>query len=78
MNTSPIDTYDSAEAYFTFGPDSFGMWLFVILAMLAFLYVGLRAFQFEQRHFAEVTADADAQALAATATNGHEPEPHAT
>ena len=70
MNTSPIDTYDGAEAYFTFGPDSVGMWIFVILAMLAFLYVGYQAMRFESEHFTEVTSDPEAQALAARFTNG--------
>jgi hypothetical protein len=57
VNTSPIDSYDGAEAYFTFGPDSAGMWIFLILAMLAFLYVGVRAMRFENKHFAEVAED---------------------
>jgi hypothetical protein len=55
MNTSPIDTYDGAEAYFTFGPDSVGMWIFLVLAFVLFVYVGVRAMQLEQRGFAEVT-----------------------
>ena len=57
MNTSPIDTYDGAEAYFTFGPDSVGMWIFLVLAAAAFIYVGVRAMQFENEGFAEVTGD---------------------
>ena len=65
MNTSPIDTYDGAEAYFTFGPDSVGMWVFLVLACALFVYVGVRAAQFEGKHFAEVTEDPEAQALAA-------------
>jgi hypothetical protein len=59
MNTSPIDTYDGAEAYFTFGPDSVGMWIFLVLAFVLFVYVGVRAMQLEQRGFAEVTPDPD-------------------
>jgi hypothetical protein len=69
VNTSPIDSYEGAEAYFTFGPDSVGMWIFLILAMAVFLYVGVRAMMFENRHFAEVTADPDAQALAERVVN---------
>jgi hypothetical protein len=57
MNTSPIDTYDGAELTFTFGGGSFGMWLFLVLAALLFVYVGVRAAQLESRHFAEITAD---------------------
>ncbi len=70
MNGSPIDTYDGAEAYFTFGPDSVGMWISVIVAMLMFLYVGYKAIAFEREHFAEITSDPEAQALAARVTNG--------
>jgi hypothetical protein len=55
MNTSPIDTYDGAEAYFTFGPDSVGMWIFLVLAFAIFLFVGVRAAQFESGRFDEVT-----------------------
>jgi hypothetical protein len=65
MNTSPIDSYDGAEAYFTFGGGSVGMWIFLVLAMAAFLYVGVRAMQLESHHFTEVAEDLDAQALAA-------------
>lgn len=63
MNTSPIDSYDGAEVYFTFGGGAFGMWLFLVLAALLFVYVGVRAAQFESRHFAEVTADPGVAAL---------------
>ena len=59
MNTSPIDTYDGAEAYYTFGPDSVGMWIFLVLAFVLFVYVGVRATQIEQRGFAEVPQDPD-------------------
>ena len=56
MNTSPIDTYDAAELTFTFGGGSFGMWLFLVLAALLFVYVGVRAAHLESSHFAEITA----------------------
>jgi hypothetical protein len=57
MNTSPIDSYDGADVYFTFGGGSAGMWIFLVLAAAMFVYVGVRAAQLEARHFAEVTAD---------------------
>ena len=57
MNTSPIDTYDGADAYFTFGPDSVGMWIFLILGFALFLYVCVRAMQFENAGFHEVEGD---------------------
>ncbi len=57
MNTSPIDSYDGADAYFTFGPDSVGMWIFLVFGFALFLYVGVRAMQFESQEFHEVEAD---------------------
>lgn len=57
MNTSPIDTYDGADAYFTFGPDSVGMWIFLVLAVAAFLYVGVRAVQLENAGFDDVVEE---------------------
>jgi hypothetical protein len=57
MNTSPIDSYDGAEAYFTFGPDSVGMWIFLVLAVVSFLYVGVRAMQLESQGFHAVAED---------------------
>jgi hypothetical protein len=54
MNTSPIDTYDGADAYFTFGPDSVGMWIFLVLAVAAFVFVGVRAMQLENAGFDDV------------------------
>jgi hypothetical protein len=56
MNTSPIDTFDGAEAYFTFGPDSVGMWIFLILAFALFVFVGIRAAQIEAHGFEEIRA----------------------
>jgi hypothetical protein len=57
MNTSPIDTYEGAEAYYTFGPDSVGMWIFLALAVAAFLYVGVRAMQLESGGFEDVAEE---------------------
>jgi hypothetical protein len=56
MNGSPIDSYDVADVYFTFGGGSVGMWIFLVLAVVLFVSVGVRAAQFESRRFAEVTA----------------------
>ena len=57
MNTSPIDTYDGADAYYTFGPDSVGMWVFLVLAVAAFVYVGVRAMQLENGGFEDVAEE---------------------
>ncbi len=58
MNTAPIDTYEGAGAYFTFGPGSVGMWVFLIVAFLLFLYVSYRATAVESEEFAEIEEDA--------------------
>ena len=54
MNTSPIDSWDGAADYFTFGPGSFGTWLFLILAVLAFLAVIVRTMLHETRTYKEI------------------------
>jgi hypothetical protein len=36
MNTNPIDDYEGAGAIFGFGPDSLGVWIFLILSVLLF------------------------------------------
>ena len=62
MNTAPIETFDDAEAYFTFGADSVGMWVFLILAFALFAYVGIRAMQIESHGFEEIGALEEGQA----------------
>jgi hypothetical protein len=36
MKTNPIDDYEGAGAVFGFGPDSLGVWIFLILSVLLF------------------------------------------
>jgi hypothetical protein len=57
MDTAPIDSYENAADIFTFGADSFGMWLFLILAMLLFAGTIVRMVRSESRSFAEVEPD---------------------
>ncbi|WP_373228822.1 hypothetical protein [Cohnella sp.] len=37
MNTSPIKSWEGVEAYFTFGPNSLGVWVVLILAVALFI-----------------------------------------
>lgn len=64
MDTAPIDSYENAADIFTFGADSFGMWFFVILAMLLFAGTIIRMVQSEAHSFTEMESDADEEAAA--------------
>jgi hypothetical protein len=57
MDTAPIDSYENAADIFTFGADSFGMWLFVILAMVLFAGMIVRMVQSEAHSFAEMKSE---------------------
>ena len=62
MNTSPIDTWEGAAELFPWGAGSFGMWLFLVLGVVAFLAVLVRAVQHENAcmvHIVEDAADAE-------------------
>ncbi|WP_199621792.1 hypothetical protein [Paenibacillus alkalitolerans] len=56
MNTSPITTWEGAEAYYTFGPNSFGVW-FIFIAAVA-LFIGFIAYtvRHENHSFADSVA----------------------
>jgi len=41
MDTSPISSWDDVSAFFTWGAESFGVWLFIILGVV--LFVGMIA-----------------------------------
>jgi hypothetical protein len=57
MDTAPIDSYDGAADIFTFGGGSFGMWLFLILAILLFIGLIVRMAVHETRSFARISDD---------------------
>jgi uncharacterized membrane protein len=57
MDTAPIDSYDGAADIFTFGGGSFGMWLFLILAMLLFIGLIVRMAVHETHSFARIGED---------------------
>jgi hypothetical protein len=71
VNTSPITTYDGAEAYFTFGPDTVGTWIFVVLAALLFVWAIVRAVRMESRSLAHAAEDQAAAPASASTANGH-------
>jgi hypothetical protein len=53
--SSPIDGYDdSTSVVFTFGADSFGTWLFVILAVVLFVDFLARMIQHENHAYKSV------------------------
>jgi hypothetical protein len=54
MNTSPIDTYEGAAEVFTFGANSFGVCLFIVCAVIAFVAVIVRTMMHETRSYAEI------------------------
>jgi hypothetical protein len=57
MDTAPIDSYEDAADIFTFGADSFGMWVFLVFAFVVFLAMIIRMVTLEQASFAETDPD---------------------
>ena len=57
MDTAPVDSYENAAEIFTFGADSVGMWIFLVVAVLLFAGRIVRMATHEQRSFAELEAD---------------------
>ena len=47
MNTAPFSSWDDATSLIPWGAESFGEWLFLALAVLAFIAVLVRAVQHE-------------------------------
>ncbi|WP_214407476.1 hypothetical protein [Pseudonocardia lacus] len=56
MSTSPIDSYDGAGVVFTFGANSVGVWIFLVLAVALFVGFVLRMVQHENRAYAAIAA----------------------
>ena len=56
MNTSPITSWENVGAYFTFGPESVGMWLSIVLAVAAVGVLIMMVMRHE-RHAFEETAE---------------------
>jgi hypothetical protein len=73
MNNSSVSDWESASQLFPFGGDSFGVWLFLLIAIVAFLAVIIRAVQHENACMVEVVEDTKAAEL-----DGKVAEPEAT
>jgi hypothetical protein len=61
MNTSPIDKWEGATSLVPWGAESFGVWLFLVLAIVAFLAMLVRAVQHENQamvHIVDAAATA--------------------
>lgn len=54
MKTNPIDDYEGAGAVFGFGPDSLGVWIFLILSVLLFCAFVVRMIVHERRAYEAV------------------------
>ena len=72
MNNSSVSDWEKASQLFPFGGDSFGVWLFLIVAIVAFLAVIVRAVQHENSCMVQVVEDSQAAQV-----NGKVAEPEA-
>jgi len=57
MNTAPFSSWDDATSLIPWGAESFGEWLFLALAVLAFFAVLVRAVQHENDCMVHVVTD---------------------
>jgi len=72
MNTSPIDEWEGASSLIPWGAESFGMWLFLVIAVVAFVAMLVRAVQHENEAMVHVV-----QAAQTAEGNGEVLEPKA-
>jgi len=56
MNTSPVTSWEGAEAYFTFGPNSLGVWLSLALGVALFVAFIAYSIRHEKHSFKESVA----------------------
>jgi heme exporter protein D len=57
MTNTSVSDWEGASQLFPFGGDSFGVWLFLIIAIVAFLAVIVRAVQHENSCMVQVVED---------------------
>ncbi len=57
MNTAQFSNWDDATEIFPWGAGSFGTWFFLVVAILAFFAVIVRAVQHENACLAEVVQE---------------------
>ncbi len=72
MNTSPIDEWEGAAGLIPWGAESFGVWLFLVIAIVAFVAMLVRAVQHENEAMVHVV-----EAARAAESNGEVLEPKA-
>jgi hypothetical protein len=70
MNTAPFSSWDDATSLIPWGAESFGEWLFLGLAVLAFLAMLVRAVQHENSCMVHIVTD-----VHVAETDGKVPEP---
>ncbi len=59
MNTSPFSNWDDAAELFPWGPDSFGVWLFVVIGVVLFVAIIVRSVQHENESMQPVVQAAE-------------------
>jgi hypothetical protein len=63
MNTSPIDEWEGAAELIPWGAESFGVWLFLVIAVVAFVAMLVRAVQHENACMVHIVEDVKAAEL---------------
>ncbi|MGK2939238.1 MAG: hypothetical protein ACSLFR_15770 [Solirubrobacteraceae bacterium] len=75
MNTSPVDTYEGASDIFTYGAGSFGMWFFLVIAIIGFLGMIAWTIAHENQAFAGLPPSSTEQSMHESAPVGLDPVP---
>ena len=57
MNTAPFSSWDDATSLVPWGPESFGVWLFLVIAIVAFIAMIVRAVQHENACMVHIVED---------------------
>jgi hypothetical protein len=57
MNTAPFSSWDDATSLVPWGPESFGIWLFLVVAVVMFLAMLVRAVQHENEAMIHVVEE---------------------
>jgi hypothetical protein len=60
MNTAPFSNWDEAAELIPWGAESFGVWLFLVIAIAAFIGMLVRAVQHENACMVHIVTDAKA------------------
>jgi heme exporter protein D len=57
VNTAPFSSWDDATSLVPWGPESFGVWLFLVIAIVAFVAMLVRAVQHENEAMKHIVSD---------------------